>query len=126
MHFEQHLAALQLLAAQVMSNDFTQQSASCTQYVRPIETLLVDRFEYLPREYHGSAGARHRNCALFDAILVVLCGIDPTMRAGLEFEIDGISGATRTGDGINHLLQFWLGEYGFGPFLERLAQDAVS
>ena len=41
-------------------------------------------------------------------------------------EVDGISGATRTGNGITNLLRFWLGEYGFGPFLNRLARGEVA
>ena len=36
-------------------------------------------------------------------------------------EVDGISGATRTGNGVTNLLRFWLGDSGFGPFLKRLA-----
>lgn len=35
-------------------------------------------------------------------------------------EVDGISGATRTGSGITNLLRFWLGPDGYGPYLERL------
>lgn len=34
-------------------------------------------------------------------------------------EVDGISGATRTGNAITNMLAFWLGEHGFGPFLDR-------
>ncbi|MCF6343454.1 MAG: Na(+)-translocating NADH-quinone reductase subunit C [Devosiaceae bacterium] len=36
------------------------------------------------------------------------------------FEVDGISGATRTSNGISNMLHFWLGDYGFGPFLAKL------
>ena len=39
---------------------------------------------------------------------------------------DGISGATRTCDGVTHLLRFWLGPLGFGPYLERLAESSGS
>ena len=39
-------------------------------------------------------------------------------------QIDGLSGATLTGNGITHLIQFWLGAQGYGPFLTRLAQSA--
>lgn len=39
-----------------------------------------------------------------------------------RFEVDGITGATRTCDGLTRMLRFWLGEDGFGPFLERLAE----
>jgi len=35
-------------------------------------------------------------------------------------EVDGISGATRTGSGVTNLLRFWLGPDGYGPYLERL------
>ncbi len=35
------------------------------------------------------------------------------------FEVDGISGATLTGDGVTAALQFWLGEDALGPYLDR-------
>lgn len=35
-------------------------------------------------------------------------------------EVDGLTGATYTAEGVTNLLQFWLGEDGFGPFLRRL------
>ena len=38
--------------------------------------------------------------------------------ASEPYQVDGISGATRTGNGITKLLRFWLGEDGFGPFLD--------
>lgn len=39
---------------------------------------------------------------------------------GRPYEVDGISGATMTGDGVTALLRFWLGDDGFGPYLDRL------
>ena len=38
-------------------------------------------------------------------------------------EVDGITGATRTGRGVNRLLQFWLGPDGYGPLLARLRAE---
>lgn len=35
------------------------------------------------------------------------------------YEVDGLSGATLTCRGVTNLLRFWLGENGFGPYLER-------
>jgi Na+-transporting NADH:ubiquinone oxidoreductase subunit C len=35
------------------------------------------------------------------------------------YEVDGIAGATRTGDGVMNLIRFWTGPDGFGPYLER-------
>lgn len=42
--------------------------------------------------------------------------------ASSSHEVDGISGATRTGLGVSNLVQFWLGDDGFGPYLARLRQ----
>lgn len=36
------------------------------------------------------------------------------------YAVDGITGATKTGDGVTKLLRFWLGEDGFAPFLARI------
>jgi Na+-transporting NADH:ubiquinone oxidoreductase subunit C len=37
------------------------------------------------------------------------------------YSVDGISGATRTGNAVTRIVRFWLGPDGYGPFLERLA-----
>lgn len=37
-----------------------------------------------------------------------------------EYKVDGLSGATLTSNGVTHLVQYWLGPEGFGPFLEHL------
>jgi len=46
--------------------------------------------------------------------------VDPVADDAM-YQVDAISGATMTSRGVTDLLQFWLGEDGFGPFLERLA-----
>ena len=38
----------------------------------------------------------------------------------VSIRFDAISGATRTSIGVDHLLKFWLGDFGFGPYLNRL------
>jgi Na+-transporting NADH:ubiquinone oxidoreductase subunit C len=45
--------------------------------------------------------------------------------ASTPYQVDGISGATRTSNGITNLLRFWLGDRGFGPFLTRLRQEGL-
>ncbi len=42
------------------------------------------------------------------------------------YEVDGITGATRTGSGISRLLRFWLGDWGFGPFLDRVKAGSLQ
>lgn len=36
-----------------------------------------------------------------------------------QYRVDGLSGATITSRGVTNLVQFWLGENGFKPFLEN-------
>ncbi len=40
--------------------------------------------------------------------------------------VDGLSGATITSKGVSHLVRFWLGPQGFGPFIQRAAAEAAS
>ena len=37
--------------------------------------------------------------------------------------VDGLSGATITARGVQYTVNFWLGEHGFGPYLETLQQE---
>lgn len=39
--------------------------------------------------------------------------------------VDGISGATLTGRGVNNLVQFWLGKDGYKPFIDNLRKGEV-
>ncbi len=43
-----------------------------------------------------------------------------------ESEVDGLSGATITTNGVNYFVRFWLGEEGFGPFLQNLESKEKS
>jgi Na+-transporting NADH:ubiquinone oxidoreductase subunit C len=40
--------------------------------------------------------------------------------ADARYQVDGLSGATLTGNGVTNLMHYWLSERGFGPFLERI------
>jgi Na+-transporting NADH:ubiquinone oxidoreductase subunit C len=40
------------------------------------------------------------------------------------YNVDGLSGATITSRGVTNLLRFWLGENGFGPYLEKYRAQA--
>jgi Na+-transporting NADH:ubiquinone oxidoreductase subunit C len=39
------------------------------------------------------------------------------------YRVDGLSGATITARGVSHLVRFWLGEHGFGPYLENFRSE---
>jgi len=39
------------------------------------------------------------------------------------YQVDGISGATRTMQGVDGMLRFWLGEFGYAAFLQRVREE---
>ena len=40
-------------------------------------------------------------------------------------QIDGLAGATLTSRGVTNLVQYWLGDNGFGPYLAKVKQQGV-
>lgn len=57
------------------------------------------------------------------AIKVIKGAAGPS--ASDPYRVDGLSGATLTGRGVEKLLHFWLGEQAYGPFLKRLARGEL-
>jgi|TARA_E500000178_G_scaffold272335_1_gene270488 Na+-transporting NADH:ubiquinone oxidoreductase subunit C len=43
-----------------------------------------------------------------------------------DYEIDGISGATLTSNGVTNMIRYWLGENGYGPVLQQLREGLVN
>ena len=39
------------------------------------------------------------------------------------YQVDGLTGATWTANGVTHLLHYWLGDHGFGPYLRKLRKE---
>jgi len=37
-----------------------------------------------------------------------------------DYHVDGVSGATLTGNGVSNIIKYWLGDHGYGPFLENI------
>lgn len=58
------------------------------------------------------------------AIRIVKGGVDPSNPAAAH-QVDALAGATLTSNGVDKLLQFWLGEQGFGPYLAKLRTQGV-
>jgi len=41
------------------------------------------------------------------------------------YQVDGLSGATLTSRGVTHLVQFWLGDEAFGPYLKNFRETGA-
>mgnify|MGYP001578164407 CR=1 FL=1 len=53
------------------------------------------------------------------AIGLIKGSVDPSA-ANASWQVDGLAGATLTARGVTNLVQFWLGDNGFAPFLSNL------
>lgn len=60
-----------------------------------------------------------------DLAIRVVKGSADTTGPAAEHEIDGLAGATLTANGVNNLVHFWLGEDGFGSFIDNLRAGEV-
>ena len=61
---------------------------------------------------------------VFDADWNVLVEVSKT--ANNDYQVDALSGATLTSNGVTNMLVFWLGENGFGPYLKSMAGISSS
>lgn len=56
----------------------------------------------------------------------VIKGKVDTSRLEAQYQVDGLSGSTLTTNGVNNLVRFWLGEHGFGKFLQELRKGGID
>ena len=52
-------------------------------------------------------------------ISVIKGSVDKTNDESI-YQVDGLSGATITSNGVTNLLSFWLGDMGYGPLIQNL------
>ena len=67
-------------------------------------------------QWQGKAALDERG---LPRIRVVKGRVDATS-PDARYQVDGLSGATLTGNGVTNLMHYWLGGQGFGPFLGRV------
>lgn len=59
-------------------------------------------------------------------VLGVIKGAVAINSPNRAYQIDGLAGATLTSRGVSNLIKFWIGENGFGPYLERLRSESKT
>lgn len=74
--------------------------------------------------------AQFKGKRLFDEsgapALTVIKGKVDASSADAEYQVDGLSGATITGNGVAGLLEYWLGDNGYKPYFDRLRSQNRS
>lgn len=73
------------------------------------------RAQWVGKELYGESGQ--------PAVEVVRGQVDESSPRAIH-QVDGISGATLTGRGVENLLHYWAGPHGFGPYLENVRSEA--
>jgi Na+-transporting NADH:ubiquinone oxidoreductase subunit C len=72
--------------------------------------------------------AKWQGLRAFDDAGVLRVGVR-SGAAGIDenaaYQVDGISGATRTTQGVDGMLRFWLGEFGYAALLQRLREERI-
>ena len=73
--------------------------------------------------------AQWRDLRAFDDAGVLRIGVRSQVGGAYsddaEYQVDGISGATRTAQGVDGMVRFWLGEFGFATFLQRVREERL-
>ncbi|MEZ5476270.1 MAG: Na(+)-translocating NADH-quinone reductase subunit C [Thiolinea sp.] len=57
---------------------------------------------------------------LFNEQGQVMLDVTKNAAPGNDYQVDALSGATLTSNGVENLVHFWAGENGFGPYLQKL------
>jgi len=52
--------------------------------------------------------------------------VEVSKAASTDYQVDALSGATITSNGVTGMLQFWLGEHGFGPYLKSVSESSSA
>ena len=58
-----------------------------------------------------------------EPVIRVIKGPVPEGVPGSKYMLDGLAGATLTGNGITGLVQYWTGSHGFGPYLANYRES---
>jgi len=58
-----------------------------------------------------------------EPVLRLIKGVVNTNKAGSEFQVDGLAGATLTSNGVSNLVKYWMSVEGFAPYLDKIRTD---
>lgn len=52
--------------------------------------------------------------------------LEVAKNASGDYQVDALSGATLTSNGVTNMLEYWLGEYGYRGYLQSLVSDSAG
>lgn len=63
---------------------------------------------------------------IFDDQGLVALKVSKGDQTNNDYAVDALSGATITSNGVSNMLEFWMGDKGFGPYIKRQKTGTVS
>ena len=61
-----------------------------------------------------------------NVIIEVIKGIVDRTSPSSDHQIDGLSGSTLTTRGVDYTIKYWLGEEGYGPYIDQLRKGTAN
>ncbi len=58
-----------------------------------------------------------------EPVLKLIKGVVDLNRAGSEFQVDGLAGATLTSNGVSNLVKYWMSAEGFALYLDKIRKE---
>ncbi len=55
-----------------------------------------------------------------EPVLTLIKGVVDTNKAGSEYQVDGLAGATLTSVGVSNLVKYWMSNEGFASYLNKI------
>jgi Na+-transporting NADH:ubiquinone oxidoreductase subunit C len=62
----------------------------------------------------------------FDPAIEVIKGSVDSTTPNNQYKVDGLSGATITANGVTGMMQYWLSDDAYGPYLENLRESRMA
>lgn len=61
-----------------------------------------------------------------EVVLTIIKGNVTPSTPDADYKVDGLSGATLTSQGVDYLIEYWLGDKGYGPFIKNLRDGDIQ
>ena len=108
---QEHIRQHQVMAEALEDCDYLVVKRACKNTAKSMANLGIKLVKY-----NGQGHVRFE---------VVKGGVD-SASPDARYQVDGLAGATLTSNGVTNLVRYWLGENGFGPFLDKVRAEGAK
>ena len=78
-------------------------------------------YNFTGKEFHESnLSEKGQTIEIGEVALGLVKGFVDPLKAGSEYQVDALAGATLTSRGVSNLVQYWMGKEGYGIYLAKI------